>query len=167
MTVASGRWLTKSKALVLVALFSAVAFGGVLGYLALSNDSFPSRESPFQNYASLASATFNGTEYSFRLNWLSTNYTPKFAQISSDETDAANSPVCDIGQNVSGPGGTLFLPFAINTPSSSLGHVDLWLDVEAVNGTQFSIVYHANPVSAVQGDIEPSDITCNQPSSPM
>ena len=83
--------MPKTKALVVAAIVGAVVFGLYLGYLALSNDSFPVQEKPFADYAKVVNSSFNGTELAFRLQWLDAGYLPMYVQLTSPATDAANT----------------------------------------------------------------------------
>ncbi len=157
--------LSKAKVLVLVAIAGAVIFGVYLGYLAWSNDSFPVQEKPFGDYATVTSSTFNGTEYSFQIRWLSADYVPLYAQLTSPASDAANTPVCDTGLSSVAAGQSIFMPFAITPVSAELSNVDLSIAVRpvAVGGQPFTIVYSVPSVSAQPGNITPSNAACQQP----
>jgi hypothetical protein len=154
--------------LVVIAIVAAVVFGLYIGYLAWTNDSFPSREEPFSNYAQVVSATYNGTEYAFRIQWISADYVPMFAQLTSPDSDSANTDVCGTGLNSVTAGQSIFMPFGLSSPATALSNVDLSVAVKsAVNGTEFTIVYHVESVTALQGDIQPQALACTQPSAPM
>ena len=158
--------MTKARILVIAAVVAAVAFGLFLGYLAYTNDSFPAQVRPFSDYATVASALFNGTEYAFTLQWLNASYVPQFAQLTSPNTDAANTPVCGIQLSGIKDNQTVFLPFTISPASATLSDVDLSIAVQsATNSTQFTIVYNVPSVSAPANNqpITPSNITCQQP----
>ena len=156
--------MSTAKLLVLAALVGAVAFGLFVGYLAYSNDSFPSQTRPFTSYARVVYSSFNGTEYAFRVEWSSSNYVPLFTQLTSQATDAANTPVCDLSMSSIKAGEIIFLPFTINPASATLSNVDLAIAVQsATNSTQFTIVYNVPQISATNAPITPSNITCQEP----
>ncbi len=156
------------KVLVVAAVLGAVVFGLFLGYLAWSNDSFPSTTRPFSNYADVVSATYNGTEYAFNIRWHSPYYVPTIAQLTSPASDTANTDVCDLKLNSVVGGQMIFMPFGLSGPSTQLTNVDLSVAVRsAVNGTQFTIVYHVDNVTATPGNIQPQNAACTQPSAPM
>lgn len=153
-----------TKILVVAALVGSVAFGLLLGYLAYTNDSFPTQQKPFGEYASVVSSRFNGTEYYFRVQWISGNSTPLYAQLTSPSSDAANTPVCGFNVTSVSAGQKIDLPFAISTPSTSLSSVDLSIAVKPNSGSaEFTIVYHVDQVDAQPGDIQPSAFACSQP----
>ncbi len=146
------------------AVVGAVLFGTYIGYLAWANDSFPSEVRPFDQYASVASSSFNGTEFAFRVDWLNSSYLPLYAQLTSPATDAANTPVCDLGLSSVSNGQTLFLPFAISPPSATVNNVDLSIAVKSVvTGSEFTIVYNMQSASATNAAITPSNVSCQQP----
>lgn len=147
----------------IVVLTGAVAFGLLLGYLEYENQSFPTREKPFSSYANVVSVVFNGTEIDFKVQWTTSgNFTPLYAQTASD-TDAANSPRCDIGISSVAKGQMIDLPFATAQPESALSDVQLFVGVQAnSNMTQFTIEYDHGQVNAVPGDITPSTYACYQ-----
>jgi len=156
--------VSTAKLLVVVALVGAVAFGLFIGYLAYSTDSFPAQTRPFASYARVVYSSFNGTEYAFRVQWNSSNYVPLFTQLTSPNTDAANTPVCDLKMSSIESGQTLFLPFTISPASAALSDVDLAIAVQsATNSTQFTIVYNVPLVNATNTIITPSNITCQEP----
>jgi len=156
--------MSTAKLLVVVALVGAVAFGLFVGYLAYSNDSFPTQTRPFASYARVVYSSFNGTEYAFRVEWNNSNYIPLFTQLTSPDTDAANTPVCDLKMSSVSSGETIFLPFTISPASATLSNVDLSIAVEsATNSTQFTIIYNVPLVNATNAPITPSNITCQQP----
>lgn len=147
-----------------LAIVGAVAFGLYIGYLAYANDSFPAQERPFADYASVASSTFNGTEYAFSLRWNDSSYLPLFAQVTSPQTDAANTPVCSIGLSTVQSGQTIFLPFTISPASAALNNVDLSIAVKSVaTGAEFTITFNVASVTASNAPITPSDVSCQQP----
>lgn len=156
--------MSKARLLVLAAIIGAIAFGLVIGYLAYTNDSFPAQERPFSNYAEVVSSNFNGTEYAFTVEWNSSSYVPLFTQLTSDATDAANTPVCDLQMTGIRAGQTIFLPFTISPASAALSDVDLSIAVQsATNSTQFTITYSVPLVNATNAAITPSNITCQEP----
>lgn len=149
-------------------LGGAVAFGLFLGYLAWANDSFPNQEGHFSQYAKVTSSSFNGTEFAFRVQWLSPDFTPLYAQLTSPSSDEANTIVCDVNSSASAGNQTIFMPFGLSGPSTSLSNVDLSIAVQSrVNGTRFTIDYAVSSINATQGDIQPQDISCSEPSTPM
>lgn len=146
------------------AIIAAVVFGTYIGYLAWANDSFPAEVRPFADYASVASSSFNGTEFAFRIQWANSSYLPLYAQLTSPATDAANTPVCDLGLTAVTSGQALFLPFTITPPSAAVNNVDLSIAVKAVaTGNEFTIVYNVPSASATDDPIIPSDVSCQQP----
>ena len=152
------------KLLVVVVVAGALIFGGYVGYLAWVNDSFPTQTRPFSEYASITSANFNGTEYAFNVQWLRADVVPLYAQITSSDTDAANSPVCDVVVNQTQAGGASFLPFAINQHLAVLTNVELSVAMKSVvNGSEFTIAYDVVNATANPGNIVPSAISCSQP----
>jgi hypothetical protein len=152
-----------ARLIVVVAIVGAVAFGLYLGYLAFTNDSFPAQEMPFPNYANVTSATFNGTEFAFKIQWFNSSYLPMYSQLTSPATDAANTPVCDFQLTSVKSNQTLFLAFAISPASATVSNVDLSIAVESVStGSQFTIVYSIPTASATNTPI-PSPIVCYEP----
>ena len=149
-----------------LAIGGAVLFCGYIGYLAWSNDSFPVQGKPFGEYAAVASTSFNGTELAFEVKWLSAEYLPLYAQVTSPTRDAANTPVCGLGlQNVTN-GQVIPMPFGISKPSSVLTNVDLSVAVRSVaTGAEFTIAYSVESVSAQEGNVAPSNFSCHQPGS--
>lgn len=163
LPTATGRPST-TKVLVVVAIVGAIAFGLYVGYLAWANDSFPAQERPFGEYASVVSSSFNGTEFAFRVQWDNASYLPLYAQLTSPETDAANTPVCGIGMTSIKSGEVIFMPFTISPPSATLSNVDLSIAVKSVaSGSEFTIVYNVAGISASNSPINPSNISCQQP----
>jgi hypothetical protein len=158
--------LSKGRTVVVLVLVAALVFGLYLGYLAWTNNTFPAREGRFSDYANVASSTFNGTEYAFRLQWLSDSV-PAYAQLTSSVSDSANTPVCETGLREATMGQTIFMPFGLSSPSTSLSQVDLLIAVRAANGTMFTIVYHVDTATAIAGNIQPQNFSCSQPSTPM
>jgi hypothetical protein len=156
--------MSTARLLVIAAIIAAVAFGLFIGYLAYSSDSFPAQERPFANYAKIVYSSFNGTEFAFRVEWNNSNYVPLFTQLTSPATDAANTPVCSLNATGIKSGQTIFLPFTISPASAALSNVDLAIAVQsATNSTQFTISYNIPLVSASNGLITPSNITCQEP----
>lgn len=142
----------------------AVAFGLVVGYLLYANDSFPAQREPFVNYAVVQSASFNGTEIAFRVVWQNASALPLYAQVNSPSSDAANTPVCDVGLSSVTSGQSIFMPFSISPTSASLSNVNLAIAVRAIaTGTEFTVVYNVHSISVTNGNIVPSDISCQQP----
>lgn len=148
--------------MVVVAVVGAIVFGLVLGYLEYQNDSFPTATKPFTDYATVVTSAFNGTEVYFRLQWTASgNYTPLYAQITSD-TDIANSPVCLLGINSIVKGQTFDMPFAIAGTTSALTDLELSIAVRAnSNMTEFTIQYQMGQVEAQPGNITPSTYACS------
>ena len=147
-----------------VAILGAVAFGLYLGYLAWANDSFPAQTKPFSDYANVTSSSFNGTEFAFNVHWRNSSYLPMYAQLTSPDTDAANTPVCGIGYASVQTGQLIFMPFTISPPSATLSNVDLSIAVKSVaTGGEFTIVYNVHLVKAGNSPIVPSNISCQQP----
>lgn len=164
----SRRGIAKGKVIVILALSATAAFAIFLGYMAWTYDSFPSQERPFSTYANVVSARFNGTEYAFKIQWLSADFVPEYAQITSPVSDSANSPVCGLNLSAATQGQIIFMPFGISSPSTSLSDVELNIAVSStLNGTQFTIVYNVDAVTAVPGNILPSNFSCTEPSVPM
>jgi hypothetical protein len=153
-----------ARLIVVAAIIAAIGFGVYLGYLALSNDSFPSQERPFGDYANLTSSSFNGTEFAFRIQWNNASFLPLYAQLTSPATDAANTPVCDLQLSAVAKGQTIFMPFTISPPSATVNNVDLAIAVKSVaTGTEFTIVYNIPSASATNSPISPSNVSCRQP----
>lgn len=150
------------KVLVVIAIAGAVVFAGYVVYFEWANDSFPVQQEPFANYAAVTLTSFNGTELAYNVSWTSGAYTPLFAQVTSPTSDQANTPVCEL--KYSSGSVELFMPFAMAQPSQGLTDVDLSIAVRpAAGGGDFTIVYHLASVPlTVQGDIEPSNLTCQQ-----
>ena len=146
-----------------MAILGAVIFGLYIGYLALTNDSFPSQEKPFENYASVTSDTFNGTEFAFNLRWLNSSAVPVQAQLNSPISDAGNTAVCATQLKSVAYGQSIFLPFTITPRSPTLQNVNLYIAVHPAHGSDFTIVYKVPSISASNDVITPSNITCAQP----
>jgi hypothetical protein len=154
---------SRARYFVFVVVIGAAVFGLYLGYVAWSNDSFPVQQRPFGDYASVQSATFNGTEFAFTLKWSDGGYLPLFAQLTSKASNAANTPVCGIGLSSVQSGQVIFLPFTIKPSSTSLTSVNLSVAVKpAAGGGDFTILYTVASVSAVTGNITPSNLSCQQ-----
>jgi hypothetical protein len=152
------------KALVVIAIVGAAVFGLYLGYLAWSQDSFPTATKPFGNYAVVTSDTFNGTEFAFNLTWENASALPVKVQLTSQSTDAANTPVCEVGLTSVTKGQNIFMPFSITPGSTSLTSVSLNIDVQPTGGGgDFTITYNVASISASNTPITPSDITCQEP----
>jgi hypothetical protein len=153
-----------TRVVVIAAISGAVIFGIYIGYLALSNDSFPAQQRPFGSYAAVTSDTFNGTEFAFNLSWLNSSALPLYAQLNSPVTDAGNTDVCTIGLQSVSNGQTVFLPFNISPTSATLQNVDLSIAVHPLQGgSDFTIVYNVSSISASNAHISPSNISCSQP----
>ena len=145
-------------------MVGAAIFGLYVGYLALANDSFPAQQRPFDKYASVVSSSFNGTEFAFQVRWLNGSYLPLYAQLTSPASDSANTPVCDTGLAKVATNQTLFMPFTISPPASTLTNVDLSIAVQSLaSGGQFTIVYNIASTSATNAVITPSNYSCHQP----
>lgn len=152
--------------MVIVAIVGAVAFGLYIGFLAYANDSFPSQVRPFSNYANVVWDAFNGTELAFRVQWENASAIPVKAQVTSPATDAANTPVCDVGLSSVKSGQTIFMPFTISPASATLDDVSLNIDVQPVaGGGDFTVIFNLGTVSAPPNNllITPSNVTCQQP----
>jgi len=163
------RRISTGKLLVIIALVGAVIFASYIGYLAFANDSFPVEQMPFSTYAAMASPPqFNGTEISFHIRWLNSDYIPVKAQITSDTTDAANSPTCYTDINNVTAGQVIAMPFGLGSATAVATDVQLSIDVSPVaTGHDFTIVYTVNSTSAAQGDVTPTNITCYEADSVM
>jgi hypothetical protein len=151
------------RAVVVLAIVGSVVFGVYLGYLAWSQDSFPTATRPFGNYAVVTSDTFNGTEYAFSLTWENASALPVQAQLTSQSTDAANTPVCEVGLTSVTKGQNIFLPFTISPESPTLTSVSLNIDVQPTAGGDFTIIYNVANITASNTPISPSNITCQEP----
>ncbi|HEY6283603.1 MAG TPA: hypothetical protein VIW22_06735 [Nitrososphaerales archaeon] len=159
-----GRGRSRSRALVVTALVGAAIFGLYVGYLALTNDSFPAQQRPIDQYARVVSSSFNGTEFAFQVRWLNGSYLPLYAQLTSPASDSANTPVCETGLAKVAANQTLFMPFTISPPAATLTNVDLSIAVQSpANGGQFRIVYNIASTSATNAAITPSNYSCHQP----
>lgn len=165
MNIQGRRGTSWARILVVVAIVGAATFGLFLGYLAYTNDSFPTQEKPFAEYASVVASDFNGTEYFFKVQWTTSgNFTPLYAQLTSPNSDEANTPVCGLNLTSISRGETVDLPFGISTPSTALSSVDLSIAVRSnVNMSEFTIVYHVDEVTAQPGIIQPSGYACEEP----
>lgn len=148
----------------IAAVVGAAIFGLYVGYLALTNDSFPAQQRPFDQYARVVTSSFNGTEFAFQLRWLNGSYLPLYAQLTSPASDSANTPVCETQLTKVASNQTLFMPFTINPPAATLTNVDLSIAVQSpANGGQFTIVYNIASTSATNAAITPSNYSCHQP----
>jgi hypothetical protein len=161
------RGLSRAGAVIAVVISGAVVFGLYLAFVAWSSSSFPTAEKPFSDYATVVSTQFNGTELYYRVEWNSTSgLVPLYAQITSPQTDEANSPVCDLGLGSVASGQMLDLPFGIAAPKQTLASVDLAIAVGASpNSPKFTIVYHIDQINAQPGKITPSNFACTQQAS--
>jgi hypothetical protein len=165
----SKRRISAAKLLVIIAIVGAVVFASYIGYLAYVNESFPVEMRPFANYAVMASPPqFNGTEISFHVKWLNSDYVPVKAQITSDTTDAANSPTCFLDlQNVSA-GQVIAMPFGLSSATPVATSVQLSIDVNmTATGHEFTIAYTVNSTSAAPGDVTPTNVSCFESAGAM
>jgi len=154
---------SKAKVAVLAVIVAALVFGLYIGYLAYANDSFPSQQRPFGDYASVVSSAFNGTEYAFTIRWSNGSYLPEKAQLVSASTDAANTPVCWTGLSSIESGQSVFMPFTITPTTITLTNVQLWIAVNQVSGgNEFTIVYTVPSVTAGNSTITPSNFSCQE-----
>ena len=157
-----------TRMVVVLVIVAAVVFGIYIGYLAWANDSFPAGERPFSQYAAVTSSSFNGTEFAFTIAWTNSSYLPLYAQLTSPATDAANTPVCDLKLSSVSNGQSLFLPFTISPPSATVNSVALSIAVKSeTTGSEFTIVYNVATASAGNGNITPSNVSCQQPLGPQ
>lgn len=156
-----------SKIAVLVAFVGALAFGGYLGYLAWTNDSFPSEQRPFGDYANVTSVEFNGSEYAITITWKSGYNLPLYVKITSSVSDGANSPVCNLGLESVTKGQSIFMPFGFNGPSATPTKVELLIAVKPAAGAEFTIQQQLDNFTAQVGDIVPKQFACTEPASPM
>lgn len=165
MKLGRSRGVSWAGAAVIIVICGAVAFSLYLAFVAWSGSSFPTQEKPFADYAAVVSTQFNGTEIYYRVEWNSTGaLVPLYAQITSPQTDEANSPVCDLGMSSVTAGQMIDMPFAITAPKQALASVDLAIAVGAApNQPQFTIVYHIDQIGAQPGNITPSNFACSQP----
>ena len=160
---ARGQRASWGKIAVVVAIAGAVVFGSYIGYLAWTNGSFPAKVKPFEEYATVVSTSFNGTDLSFGIRWLSGDFTPLFAQVSSLSSDAANSPTCWLNLSNATSGQMIPMPFGISKPTPVLTNVELSIAVESVaNRSQFTIVHTLESISAMQGNVMPSSFSCQE-----
>lgn len=159
--------LSNAKVIVLAAFVAALAFGGYLGYLAYVNDSFPSQQKPFGDYAEVTAVQFNGTEYAVTVTWLSDDYLPQYVQLTSSVSDAANSPVCSLSLTAVSAGQSIFMPFGFDGPSAAPASVTLSIAVQSKAGLDFTIQQQIGNYTAFVGDIIPSNLSCTEPSSVM
>jgi hypothetical protein len=161
--------ISTAKLLIVVVIVGAVIFGGYVGYLAFANESFPVEQRPFSDYATMASPPqFNGTEISFHVRWLNSDYIPVKAQINSDTTDAANSPACYLDLPSVSEGQVIAMPFGLSSATPVITNVQLSIDVSTVaTGHDFTIVYTVNSTSAAQGDVTPTNVSCYESAGVM
>ena len=159
--------LSKGKVLVLTAFVGALVFGGYLGYLAWVNDSFPSQQKPFNDYAEVSSVLFNGSEYAVTVTWLSSDYVPMYVQITSSVSDAANSPVCSLSLSSVTAGQSIFMPFGFDGPSAAPTSVTLSIAVKPNGGSDFTIQRQIVNYTSFAGDITPIQLACTEPASVM
>ncbi len=145
-----------------------MVFGVFLAYLAWTNDSFPVQQKPFADYAAVQSYSFNGTEVVFQVRWLSSDFLPLYAQMTSSTSDTANTPVCGLGLQSVSSGQVIPLPFGVSRPSATLTNLDLSMAVRSVaTGSEFTIVYSVASLNAQQGNITPSGVVCHQHTGSM
>ncbi|MDG6901695.1 MAG: hypothetical protein JRM80_07005 [Nitrososphaerota archaeon] len=155
-----------AKIVVVAVIAGAVAFGLFIGYLAYANDSFPAQSRPFGDYASVQSSMFNGTEIAFRVTWENGTALPLYAQVTSPTSDAANTPVCNVGLSSVSSGQSIFMPFTITPTTATLSDVHLSIAVKSLaDGSEFTISYTLQTISAASAPIVPSDVACQQPAS--
>jgi len=156
------RKLSKGKVVVVLVIAATVIFGIYVGYLAFANQSFPVEQKPFSDYATMASPPqFNGTEMSFHVKWLNPDFFPVLAQITSNTTDAANSIACGTGLENATAGQVIAMPFGLGTATTTAVGVQLFIEVQPVaGGSDFTIVYNINSISALQGDVTPTTYSC-------
>jgi hypothetical protein len=155
----------------ILVIMAVVVGSAIIIYVAVEQSSaptFPVQQKPFDEYASVVSSVFNGTEYSFKVEWTAGgNYSLLFAQMTSS-TSVGNSPICSVGIRSIATGQVVDLPFSLSSNASSLADVGLSLAVQSVgNGSQFTIQYRAGNATAVVGDIQPSTYACFPPPSDM
>jgi len=148
----------------IIIVLAVVIGSAIIIYAAVQQSNgptFPTEQKPFAEFARVVSSTFNGTEYSFRVEWTSGgNYTLLFAQMSSS-TGVGNSPICNVGIRSIARGQTVDLPFSLSGNASALANVGLALAVQSEgNSSQFTIQYRAGNATAVSGDIQPSTYAC-------
>ena len=144
-------------------------FAAYIGYLAFVNESFPVEERPFANYAVMASPPqFNGTEISFHVRWLNSDYLPVKAQITSATTDAANSPTCYLDLSSVSAEQVIAMPFGLGSATPVVTNVQLSIDVSTVaTGHEFTIAYTINSTSAVNEQVTPTNVSCQEANSVM
>jgi len=165
MKIRRSRGVSPVRVAVVLVICGAVVFSLYLAYIAWSTSSFPVQQQPFSDYATVVTTQFNGTELYYEVEWNSTsNLLPLFAQITSPQTDEANSPVCGLGLTSVSQGQMLQLPFGIAAPKETLASVDLAIAVGTnPNSPQFTITYHIDSINANPGDIKTSNYACTQP----
>jgi hypothetical protein len=147
-----GKGGRRGKLLVALLLVFSLVLGIAVVYYEYANTSFPARERPMAEFATVAYQRFNGTEYLFRVQWAAHgNYTTLYAQLTSNEY---TTPVFDVRYEGVRPGQVLGMPFPLSVPYLSLHNVNLYLAVrDNSNMSEFTLVYHVESVQAVQGNI--------------
>ena len=133
------RAATKGSIVVLVMILVAAAFGIAFGYLQYINNSFPSKVSEFDRYASVSSYSFNGSIFSVTLRWFdSAKYRPLYAQLVSDQYASRVYDITDqLYQN-----NTLLLPFPVEISLPSMTNVEILIAFYKItNGADFTIVH--------------------------
>jgi len=167
MNFGRSRGVSRAGAVIAVVILGATVFGLYLAFIAWTSSSFPVETKPFSDYATVVSTQFNGTELYYKVEWNSTSgLLPLYAQITSPQTDEANSPVCSLGLSTVAAGQMIDLPFGIAAPKQTLASVDLAIAVgPSPNSPQFTIDYSIAQISAQPGDITPSNYACTQPAS--
>lgn len=162
--------LSRGKVAIILVIAAAVVFGTYIGYLGFANQSFPVEEKPFANYAAMASPPqFNGTEISFQVRWLNSDYVPVLAQISSNVTDTANSVACGTGLKNASAGEVIDMPFGLSSATITAVGVQLFIDVQPVvhGSSDFTIVYNIGSISASPGNVTPTSYACQESESVM
>lgn len=142
----------KGKLLVALLLVFSLVFGLAVVYYEYANTSFPAREKPMSDFATVAYERFNGTEFLFVLQWKAGgNYTTLYAQLASNEY---TTPVFDLRFEGVKPGQVLRMPFPLSKPLLSLHDVNLYVAVrDNANMSEFTLAYHVDSAGAVQGNI--------------
>ena len=164
-----GRGPPLGKILVILVIVAAVVFGAYVGYLGFANQGFPVEERPFRDYATMVSPPqFNATEISFHVGWLNSSYIPVKAQITSDTTDAANSPACYFDLQTITAGQVIAMPFGLGSATATINNLRLSIDVRTLStGHEFTIVYTVNSTSATNGDVSPTNVSCQETNTVM
>lgn len=112
-------------------------------------------------YAKVLSASFNGTELFFSVEWLSSNYLLVSYQISSSTSDSANSGSCTLGQQAVPEGQTIGLAFHVSPVSATIDSVNLFITVRsAATGSESTFSYRISALSATNGPIPYTPYTC-------